>query len=208
MCWPGRLQDYRSQTLLFVLLGSRMRSNSWAGLQRCGYAVAAAGALLFAFGPALADFDPPTKPKIDCSKAKNQKKAACRWRRSVGLSDDEIYNAAYWLAQDSKYRQALMLVAAARNPDDPRLLNVQGYATRKLGDVDRAVPFYVRALRIDPNFTLARAYLGEALLAKGDVAGARAQLVEIEVRSGRASEQFGNLARAIADYELSRRERG
>ncbi len=160
---------------------------------------AAAIAALAILSPsaALADFDPP---KIDCSKPANKKKPACK-PNAAPMSDDEIYNAAYWMARKGAYADALALLARAANPDDPRVLNAKGYATRKLGDVEAALPLYARALTIDPNYTRAREYLGEALLTKGDLAGARAQLQEIKIRCGSTCTGYAELVREIAAYE-------
>jgi tetratricopeptide (TPR) repeat protein len=152
--------------------------------------------------PALADFDPPQRPKIDCTKPGNQNKPACK-NRHGDLGDDEIYNAAYWMARGGQYREALALVARAKNGNDPRLLLVAGFATRKLGKVEAALPFYSRALAINPDSTVAREYLGEAFLAKDDVAGARAQLGEIESRCGRTCTGYAELAQEIALYAAS-----
>jgi Tfp pilus assembly protein PilF len=84
------------------------------------------------------------------------------------------------------------------------VLNATGFATRKLGDVDGALPYYARALEINPNYAVAREYLGEALLAKGDVASARAQLGEIERRCGKACAPYAELTKQIASYEARR----
>ncbi len=82
--------------------------------------------------------------------------------------------------------------------NDPRILRITGFATRKLGDVDGAMPYYQRALGINPNDTLTREYMGEAFLTKGDMTSANAQLGEIEKRCGTACEDYAKLAEAIA----------
>ncbi len=41
------------------------------------------------------------------------------------------------------------------------MLNYIGYTTRKLGDVDKGLEYYHEALLLDPNYLLAREYLGE-----------------------------------------------
>jgi Flp pilus assembly protein TadD len=147
---------------------------------------------------ALADFDRPKK--IDCTKAANKNKPACK-PHDGPMSDDEIYNAAYWMARKGAYADALALIERAANPDDPRLLNAKGYATRKLGNIEAALPLYARSLEIDPDNTRVREYLGEALLTKGDLAGARAQLQEIETRCGATCSGYAELVREIAAYE-------
>ncbi|WP_334146735.1 tetratricopeptide repeat protein [Hyphomicrobium sp.] len=159
----------------------------------------AAAALLAGAAPALADDDGPAKPRIDCTKAKNKNKPACKPHH--GVSDDEIVNGAYWLAHAGKHSDALALLATVKDKDNPRALNAMGYATRKLGDVDGALPYYARALAIKPDYVQAREYLGEAFLAKGDVVRARAELDEIERRAGAGSVSFANLKREIVAFE-------
>ncbi|MCC7253324.1 tetratricopeptide repeat protein [Hyphomicrobium sp.] len=155
---------------------------------------------------AFADDDGPSKPRIDCTKPENKKKAACKPHHSA--LDDEIINGAYWLAHAGKHAEALALLATVQDKDDPRALNAMGFATRKLGNVDAALPYYARALAIDPNYVQARAYLGEAFLAKGDVIHAREQLGEIARRVGADSVSFANLKREIGAFKATRAARG
>lgn len=155
---------------------------------------------------AMADFGPPKK-KIDCTKPENRDKAACKPKRGAA-TDDEIYHAAYWMAREGRHAEALGVLKSARDPDDPRILNATGFATRKLGDVDAALPYYRRALARDPDMVLARAYLGEAYLMKGDVASAERQLAEIERRCGTPCEAHAHLAAHIAIYKAGAAKRG
>lgn len=159
-----------------------------------------ASALLAA--PALADFGAPPKPKIDCTKAGNKNKPACQQRTAP--SDDEIYYAAYWMARQGQYKEALSALARANDQADPRILTIKGLATRKLGDVEGALPYYLKAIAIDPDNTRTREYLGEAFVAKGNLAGAREQLGEIEKRGGASCEEYVKLAGAIAAFEAGR----
>lgn len=163
-------------------------------------------------GSASALDDPPAKPKVDCTKKANKGKPQCQKRyddneegqgqTSAGrLSDDELYNAAYWLARQGDFAGSLKLLRRVRNSDVPRVLNATGYATRKLGDVDAALPYYMRALALDPNYTRAREYLGEAHLARGDVVAAKMQLSEIAVRCGTTCSGYPELAGQIAAFE-------
>lgn len=149
---------------------------------------------------AMADFGGPVK-KVDCSKPENKSKPACQKKHGEAPDDDEIYNQAYWLAKEGRYSEALTVLAGAANAEDPRILTAKGFATRKLGDVDAALPYYHRALALDPNLVTTREYLGEACLTKGDLAGAEAQLSEIERRAGRASAPYVKLAELIAGYQ-------
>lgn len=155
---------------------------------------------------ARADFGGPPK-RLDCSKPENRGKPACQ-KKHGETADDEIFNQAYWLSKEARYAEALAVLAAAQNPDDPRILTAKGFATRKLGDVEGALPYYHRALDLDPALVTTREYLGEACLSKGDLAGARHELAEIEKRAGRASETYAKLAALIAGYEAKPRRAG
>lgn len=164
---------------------------------------AALGGLVLAIpGTVRADFGPPVKKKIDCSKPENKNKPACKPKHGAA-SDDEIYNAGYWLAREGKFAEALVVFRMAANPDDPRVLTGIGFATRKLGDVDAAVPYYARALAKDPDLVLTRAYLGEAYLTKGDLTAAEGQLGEIARRCGTACEAYAHLSAAIATHKAA-----
>lgn len=166
-----------------------------------------AAALAIAFGTsfvavtgALAQKGEPTpKPKIDCSKPENQRKSACKNRNSQ-LSDDDLFYAGYWLARKGDYRTALHYLNQAANKDDPRVLTYIGFATRKLGDWQTARTYYDRALSIDANYTIARAYLGEAYLQQGDRTSALQELDEIATRCGVTCDEYKELAEAVAKH--------
>ena len=81
---------------------------------------------------------------------------------------------------------------------DERILTYIGFATRKLGDHDTAMGFYARALAMNPNYTVARAYLGEAFLDKGETAKAREQLAEIATRCGTTCVEYRELEAEFA----------
>lgn len=149
-----------------------------------------------------ADFGSP-KPKIDCTKKENKNKPACKPSHGEDVSNDEIYQAAYWLAQQGRFAEARDLARKAKDQNDPRILNTIGFTTRKLGDVDGALPYYTKALSLNPNYTVARAYLGEAYLMKGDLVGAKLQLGEIAKRCGTACSEHASLKGHIADFEKS-----
>jgi tetratricopeptide (TPR) repeat protein len=136
------------------------------------------------------------KPKIDCSKAANKNKAACKNKSS--LSDDELFFAGYWLARDGQYADAIEFLSEAKNQNDARILTYLGFANRKLGNTDVAMGYYGRALAADPNYTIARAYLGEAYLGQGRRDDAVAELREIAVRCGTGCEEYLELQAAIA----------
>lgn len=152
--------------------------------------------------PALAKGEP-----VDCSKRANKSKPECKKNRE-DAGDDQLYFAGYWLARAGKYDEALSYLRQARNPEDPRFLTYIGFATRKLGDHETAMTFYGRALANDPNFVVARAYLGEAFLEKGDLAKAREQLGEIAARCGTSCSEHQELSAQIDAYAKSSDVRG
>ena len=87
-----------------------------------------------------------------------------------------------------------------RDRDQARVLGSIGYSTRKLGDVDKGIDYYYRALAIDPNYTKVREYLGEAYLQKGHVVKAKEQLMEIADRCGGPCGDYELLVKAIAAH--------
>lgn len=156
--------------------------------------------------PAIADFGEPAKPKIDCALPVNKNKPACKPKHGEA-SDEEIVNAAYWLSRDGHYGQALELLGYVAKKDDARALTLTGFVTRKLGDVDAALPLYARALDLKPDYVQAREYLGEAFLTKGDVHRASEQLGEIERRCGVTCVSYTKLKAEITAFE-ARQVRG
>jgi tetratricopeptide (TPR) repeat protein len=155
--------------------------------------------------PAVMADDTPSTPRIDCTKPENKKKAACKPHHAA---DDEIINGAYWLAHTGKLKDSLAVLATVHDLENPRYLNAMGFATRKLGNVDAALPYYARALEIEPDYVQAREYLGEAFLAKGDLPHASEQLAEIERRCGADCISFAALKQQIATFEAARQSRG
>lgn len=164
-----------------------------AGLAALGLGLAIAATMP---GAAFAQKGGETpKPAVDCSKAANKNKAACK--KKTSLTDDELFFAGYWLARDGHYADAIEFLSEVKNANDARALTYLGFANRKLGHVDTAMGFYARALAADPNYTIARAYLGEAYLGLGRKADAVAELGEIATRCGTTCEEYLELAAAI-----------
>lgn len=156
--------------------------------------------------PALAQKgDSTPKPSVDCSLQKNKRKKECVNKHT--LDDEELFHAGYWLARDGQYAEAISFLEHAKNPADPRILTYLGFAHRKLGHAETAMALYARALAADPNYTIARAYLGEAFLERGERERAAAELAAIESRCGTGCEEWRELADAMAKFD-ARRGRG
>jgi tetratricopeptide (TPR) repeat protein len=160
-------------------------------------AVSAFAAIGFA-APAVAQKGAPSGG----NKCDKFKKGSDAWKKCAnGLleesSDQSLFYAGYWLAKTGQYAEALTYLNKAQVQDE-RILTYIGFATRKLGDHDTGMGFYARALAMNPNYTVARAYLGEAHLERGDAAKARAELAEIATRCGTTCVEYKELEAEIA----------
>ena len=181
--------------------------------------------LIVAGGYALADADcgdtePPKATKGKCpagykysSKQKGCAKVSCGsghvWSgeshacidgHSATLTDQDFYDEARALVDEGRFTEALNVLHLIKKQEQPRVLNYIGYTTRKLGDIDKGLDYYQRALALDPNYLRAREYLGEGYLQKGDVAKAKEQLIEIADRCNGSCEEYGKLEQAIVTY--------
>lgn len=125
---------------------------------------------------------------------------ACIDGSSASLSDEDLYLAAGEFVLGARYAEALPLLFRIKERATPQVLNLIGYATRKLGDIDKGIDYYHQALAVDPGYTKARQYLGEAYLLKDDVGKAKEQLDEIAERCGGPCEDYKLLVAAIAAH--------
>ncbi|MDG4907108.1 MULTISPECIES: tetratricopeptide repeat protein [unclassified Mesorhizobium] len=130
----------------------------------------------------------------------DKKKKKCVVPQYGMLDDDSIYEAGHDLAMAGRYDEAISVLTLAANKQDPRILNYLGYSHRHSGRVTVGLGYYEEALRIDPDYTLVREYLGEAHLQIGDLAGAQEQLKEIEKRTGKGSREYGMLSEQIERF--------
>ena len=125
-----------------------------------------------------------TTQKCKDGKVWDKKKKACMKAQKSSFNDDQLYDAGREFAYAGQYDNAIAVLKLARNQNDPRILNYLGYSNRKAGRMELGMNYYRKALSIDPDFILARSYMGQALLQQGDTQGARVQLVEIRDRGG------------------------
>ncbi len=91
----------------------------------------------------------------------------CVQKSSLNLNDGELYAEAVSLIGAEYYAHALELLWAIEARQDPKVSNYIGLTVRKLGQVDEGIKYYHEALALDPDYTLAREYLGEGYLQKG-----------------------------------------
>ena len=142
------------------------------------------------------------------SKCSQFKSGSSQWKKCItggrsAMNDEELYLTGYVLAKSGDYQDALDLLGSIKNQNDPRVLTMTGYSTRKLGKIDEGMTYYMKALSIDPNSVNTREYLGEAYLQKKDLPDAKFQLIEIQNRCGTSCEAYTELNRQIAKYEAS-----
>jgi tetratricopeptide (TPR) repeat protein len=168
-------------------------------------------ALLTAGGAALAAGSDNTAPPATtettetCTDGQiwDEKTKACVTPEQGAMSDDALYEAARELAYAGQYDNALKVLAVAENQNDPRILNYKGFANRKAGRTEEGMAYYQAALSIDPNYILARSYMGQAFVAEGDFLAARDQLLEIEARGGRDTWAYAALEKALLGEETT-----
>ncbi len=170
------------------------------------------GAVLIAagFAPAFAaggttPATPAPQPALHCKPGEVVKKVKvngvlkdkCVKVKADILPDEELYQQGRQLAKAGHYDWALEVFAAIHNQNDPRVLNYTGYSNRKAGRIELGITYYQKALAINPDFVLAREYLGEGYVAAGRIDLAQIQLDEIKNRAGVDSEEYKDLNKAI-----------
>ncbi len=154
------------------------------------------------FAAGTDDDTPPKKTKttMECKKGQvwDKKKKKCVDASYGMFSDDFLFENARELAYDGQFQNAINLLHLAQNPDDPRILNYLGFSNRKAGNTELAMTYYHKALAINPDYNLARSYMGQALVLAGDMNGAWQQLAEIAKRGGENSWSYTALKQSIA----------
>jgi Flp pilus assembly protein TadD len=136
----------------------------------------------------------------NCKKGEvwSEARQRCVKAQSGVLPDEELYQQGRALAREGNYDWAIEVLALVQNKEDPRVLNYTGYSHRKAGRLDIGITYYRKALAIDPNFNLAREYLGEGYIAAGRIDLAMNELAAIEKSCGTDCDEYRELSAAIA----------
>ena len=141
-----------------------------------------------AFAAGSGDNDPPepTETTTKCKGAQvwDKAKKACVDAREGRLDNDQLYRAAREIAWAGRPADALAVLDAMTEGATDRVLTYRGFAHRKAGQWEKGRAFYAAALEQNPDNFLARSYLGQGLVERGDFAGAQAQWKEIRARGG------------------------
>ena len=107
------------------------------------------------------------------------------------------------LVVKERFAEAIPLLdkAATFNDKDPDVHNLLGYSHRKLGDVDKALMYYQRALELDGNHLGANEYLGQLYLEMGQLEKAEERLSTLNWACLFGCEEYTELKEAIAAYK-------
>ena len=95
---------------------------------------------------------------------------------------DQAYIAAVSLLNEHRYDDAIAALKVSQRAFGPHpdLLTYLGFANRKLKNFDLAEQYYKAALAIAPDHLGAIEYYGEMLLERGDLAGAKRMLAQLD----------------------------
>ncbi len=127
----------------------------------------------------------------------SKKKRKCVRKYSELFQDSDLKVQGWALAYAGNYQAAIEMFKLVSNKKDEEALNGLGYSHRKSGQFDKGINFYKLALSINPNYILAREYLGEGFVASGRLDLANNQLSEIKNRCGVSCIEYIKLAQVI-----------
>ena len=122
---------------------------------------------------------------------------------SGGSESPTKYERAVDLIESSGYEKALRILEKLNreDPGNADVLNMLGYANRKLGRLEPAFGFYREALAIEPRHLGANEYLGELYLQTDELAKAEERLAELAAACPSGCEEREELAEAIEAYK-------
>jgi tetratricopeptide (TPR) repeat protein len=105
-----------------------------------------------------------------------------------------------WAGAAASFRKVV-----AAEPNNADGYNMLGFSLRWQGKMEDAFAAYDRALSINPEHRGALEYSGVAYLKAGKPAKAQEQLARLEKLGAKTSEEYRDLAKAIADYTAGKR---
>ena len=121
----------------------------------------------------------------------------------AGKPEDPRYTEAVTAIKAKEYGKAVPLLqdVVSRDAANADAYNWLGYATRKNGNPTGAIPYYEKALAIDPKHRGAHEYIGEAYLTLGDLAKAKRHLAALDSLCWLPCEEYRDLKKAVQGYE-------
>lgn len=145
----------------------------------------------FALAAGGGDSSPPkpTNTTKECKGVRvwDEDKGRCVRPKESRLDSDRLYAAVRELAYAGRYLDAQGVLTAMPDQTDDRVLTYWGFTHRKMGETGLADSYYQRAIDRNPDNLLARSYMGQGMVASGDLVGAYAQWREIRDRGGEGS---------------------
>lgn len=92
------------------------------------------------------------------------------------------YDTAFGLMKTGRFLQAIEAFrkVIARDPNHAMAYTNMAYSYRRMGQHERAIRLYRRALDLQPDLAEAHEYMGEALLTVGKVSEAKSHLAILE----------------------------
>jgi tetratricopeptide (TPR) repeat protein len=121
-------------------------------------------------------------------------------------ADPVIQSARAAIAQqDWQSAQTILLKALTADSTNADFHNLYAYSVRKSAnpDMDRVFSHYNEALRLNPKHRGAHEYLGEAYLMTNSLAKAKEQLAALDKLCFFGCEEYSDLKKAIASYEVN-----
>lgn len=140
--------------------------------------------------------------KIECRQGLvyNPRTRKCEQEESLA-PDDRLLAEGIALARSGSFDAAIATLWRIGDwRKNAQALNYLGLSHRKTGRLEEAFAYYRLALSVDPDYTLARSYLGEGYLAIDRPDLAEAELTEIALRAGVESAEYKALAGHLATY--------
>ncbi len=104
-----------------------------------------------------------------------------------------------------EYQKAIDLLKKAdlETPDSADVNNLLGYSHRKLGEFEKSLTYYQRALSIEPEHRGANEYIGELYLQTGNLGQAEKHLKILDKACFWGCEEFDELKEEIAKYKAT-----
>ena len=116
------------------------------------------------------------------------------------VSGDFLEAKAKVDAADYKGAVPILEKIVAKDPSNADAFNLLGFSNRKLGNMDKALGFYLTALKINPKHVGANEYLGELYLETNNLPKAQEQLTILTKVCADCNET-ADLAKLIADFK-------
>jgi tetratricopeptide (TPR) repeat protein len=172
--------------------------NWWLAIPLTFALVGLAGQTALALGDGGGSSGSSTKqPTCKKGYVYSKKKKRCVRKSSEHLAPSDFTNYGWHLARSGDYLAAIAAFKASGDAKNPEMLNGLGYSHRKLGHLMTGIDYYRKALAIDPDYVLARSYLGEGYVLSGRIDLARIELSEIAQRCGKTCPEYVALLRTI-----------